>query len=246
MFMYTSVRVAQSYICITRRFTSLRDSLRSIYSTLCGAAIRSCGNFISFPSSFGPPRNNQYPARSFRHSYNHLRPWLVRHHFACSYDMNPSHLSTLSGGIDSFDRGKHDLLILYLTRARIRSRHDRDHAIRLANQLTGGATSVKISIDDSLKAGGFAAAGELLLSLIAFNSMFYLLLASAASPSRGGVFAAAHRRTERRSTMLFALGCWVFAICWTIGAAAALTDFGVNRSAKVWLDGKLLDSAGLK
>jgi len=116
----------------------------------------------------------------------------------------------------------------------IKARHDRDADVKLAESLAPFPDfTVTININDSLTAGGFLAAGELLLSIIAFWSFVSLVLASLSHHGRSShtLYDEVNRRTERKSTQLFALGWWVFGLFWTFGTAVASLDYGVNRDA---------------
>jgi len=106
--------------------------------------------------------------------------------------------------------------------ALVKARHDRDRNIKLAVQLSPLPNfSVDIDLNDILTSGGFLAAGELLLSLIAFFSAVCL------------IFPPLIRHTEKKSVQGFAVGCWIFGLLWTFASAVATTDYAVNRDAKV-------------
>lgn len=104
----------------------------------------------------------------------------------------------------------------------VKARHERDKDAAIAVSLAPFPDfTVSININDILTVGGFQAAGELLISLIAFFSAVALLLPRL------------HHHTEnRKGVQPFAIGCWTFALLWTFATAVVTTVFGVNRSAK--------------
>jgi hypothetical protein len=117
----------------------------------------------------------------------------------------------------------------------VKARNDRDRDAKIAEALAPFPDfRVSININDSLTVGGFLAAGELLISIIAFWSFIFLFLSSLANSRRNSkLFDGAHRRTEgKRGVQLFALVCWIFALLWTFASAVPSLDYNRNRNAK--------------
>lgn len=106
--------------------------------------------------------------------------------------------------------------------ALVKARHTRDADAAFAVSLSPFPNfSVSINLNDILTAGGFLAAGELLLSIIAFFAYVCLL------------FPSIMKRTEyRKGLQAIGLGWWSFGLAWTIATAIATTVLGRNGTAK--------------
>jgi len=133
----------------------------------------------------------------------------------------------------------------------VKARNDRDRDAKIAEALAPFPNfRVSININDSLTVGGFLAAGELLISIIAFWSFVFLLLSSLANARRNSkLYDGAHRRTEgKKGVQLFALGCWIFALLWTFASAVPSLDYNRNRNAKTkaWIGDEQLPADTVK
>jgi len=106
--------------------------------------------------------------------------------------------------------------------ALVKARHDRDNAAAYAVSISPFPNlTVSININDILTSGGFLAAGELLLAIIAFFSYACLLVPSVTA-----------RTEHHKGLQTLGLASWVFALLWTFGSAIPTTIYGRNRSAK--------------